>query len=239
MTGNRIHSLALMLGAFFLLVLPVAADAAPARSDRIVLTLATEGWVETETAEVVVSVNATLEEGQAATVRQTILSALDELADDADWRITTFNRRAEQSGLDSWYVEARARVADQGLDGLRERADRASRPGLKITVANIDFTPTLAEVEATHARLRGDLYEQAQAELKRVRAAFSDRDYRIGRIDFAGMGGPSPGRDGRLQMQRAMAEAAPAGVQVEERVRLTATVVLVAPAPADETAADR
>lgn len=240
MAQNRIHSLAFFLSALVFLINPIMAGAAPVRGDRIVLNLATEGWVETETAEVTVSINATLEESQAATVRQTILSALNDLAGEVEWRITTFNRRAEQSGLDSWFVQAQARLPDAALDGLRAAAQDASRPGLKITVTNIDFSPSLAEVESTRVRLRSALYDQAQAELKRVRAAFPERDYRIGRIDFTGIAGPSPERDVRFEAQRSAAPApAPAGVQVEERIRLNATVVLIAPTPGNETAADR
>jgi len=201
--------------------------------DRIVLDLAREGWVETKTAEVVLAVNATLKQEESANVRQTILAALQKLSPDADWRITTFNRNADRSGLDSWYVEAQARIDDTGLDGMRAAADKASQPGMTITVNAINFTPTLAEVEATRAALRQAIYKDAQAELDRVNAAFPDAHYRINLVNFTGRA-VAPVPQPQFMARADAVAAAPKAIAVEDRIQLQATVVLAAGEAAKE-----
>jgi len=206
---------------------PSLAEGVP--QDRIVLELANEGWVETKTAEVIVSVNATMRQEQSANVRSDILKALGRLAPDAEWRITTFNRNADRSGLDSWYVQAQARIPDTQLDGMRQAAEKTSQPGMQITISAINFTPTLAEVEATRARLRADLYESAKAELAQVNKAFSMTPYHIGVINFTSQPLAPMTQQGTVAYARApMAmEKAQSDIAVQDRIRLQATVVLV------------
>lgn len=197
--------------------------------DSIVLELTNEGWVETETAEVVVSINATMRQEQSASVRSDIMKALEKLAPKADWRITTFNRSADRSGLDSWYVQAQARIADTALDGIRQAAEKTSQPGLQISISAINFTPTLAEAEATRAKLRAGIYKDAKAELERVNQAFPDSPYHIGVINFTAQPiGPMMAQDTVAYARAPMAmEKAQANIGVQDRIQLQATVVLV------------
>jgi hypothetical protein len=222
------------LGTIIVAVTALTALGRPALADgdfkdRIVLELATEGWVETQTAEVIVAVNATISQEQAAGVRADILKTLQTLAPKADWRITTFNRNADRSGLDSWYVQAQARIADTQLDGMRQAAEKTSKPGMQISINAINFTPTLAEVEATRASLRGDLYKSAQAELEQVNQAFPGSPYHIGVINFTSQPiGPMIQQDSVAYARAPMAmEKAQSNIQVQDRIQLQATVVLV------------
>ena len=98
---------------------------------------------------------------------------------------------------------------------------------MKINIATINFTPTLAEVEATRAKLRQELYASAQAELKRVNAAFPDRPYRIGIINFTQR--PIVAARSEAGYDRAtLAEAAPspANIGVQDHIQMHATVIL-------------
>src|SRR3546814_302551 len=120
------------LGTIMITVAALAALGRPALADsdfkdRIVLELATEGWVKTQTAEVIVAVNATISQEQAAGVRADILKTLQTLAPKADWRITTFNRNADRSGLDRWYVQAQARITDPQQTGRASCRQKVGR----------------------------------------------------------------------------------------------------------------
>lgn len=222
----RPDALAIAIAVLFALS-PVSHAADRPMGDRIILNLASEGWVKTDTAEVILTVNASMREDQAAQVRGTIMSTLERLSKDADWRITTFNRNADRSGLDSWFVQAQARIPDTALDGLRQAADKASKPGLKITVSAINFTPTLAEVEATRAKLRQQIYADALAELKRANTALPDKGYRIGMINFTrAMPVQRAQNEAYARTTQALAAPAPGNIAVQDHVRLQATVVL-------------
>jgi len=179
-----------------LAVAPAVADSGSrwVLQDTISIELRTEGWVETQTARVMALLDISLKPEEAGTARIEVRKALDELAPKADWHITAFHRNEGASGLEQWQVQAEARMPEDELAGLRETARKLSRPGRQARILGIDFSPALAEQETTLARLREDIYRQAQAELARVRALWPDRDYRIHIVDLVPGGmTPQPG----------------------------------------------
>lgn len=156
----------------------------PPVMDDVTLSLAEEGWVETETARVVIRLEAAGEGADAASMRNDFLTVLEQLDADADWRFLSYDRRRDDTGLERWTARTEARLPETGLDGLSDEADEASRPGLVVRVETTDFSPTLADREATMATLRQDIYERAVDELSELNAAFPDRQFRIAGIDF-------------------------------------------------------
>ncbi len=220
--------------AAVLALLLAAAAPAPARAqlpmppvaDQIVLQLAAEQWVETATAEVTVSIEAALGGADAARTRSAMRDALVSLAPEADWRFLRFDRSVDASGLERWSAAARARLPEDALDGLVDRAAAESVPGLQLELAGIDFTPTLAEIEAARGELRTRLYRQAEAELERLAEVFPDRGFRLARVEFGAGAPPQPvPRAFRADAAEA-ASAAPAPVAVSRQLRLEARVIL-------------
>lgn len=206
----------------------------PRRPDRVVLQLSAEDWVDTKTARLTVAVDAAESAQNAGGVRDRVLTVLGGLAKDADWHITRFDRGRDNAGLETSRVTAEARVAEDVLSGIYDKARSASRPGLQVRVAGIDFSPTLAENEAVRAGLRAEIYRQVGAELERLKTAHPGRTFRLRTIDFVHL------RPYRQAGRKAM-EAAPAPAQmrtlaatsggnfgVSRRMTLTATVVLAA-----------
>jgi hypothetical protein len=206
---------------------------APLRPDDTVsLPLSVEGWVDTATARTELAIDAALPGSDAGKVRGDMLNAVKGLARDAEWRFTSFDRDQDTSGLERWHAVVEARLPENGLGGLAERAKQASRPGLQITVQAVDFTPTLAETEATKAKLRGELYKQVNDALAQLNAAEPDRKFRVKGINF----GFAP----IVPMQRAMIAAAPAPnvspagpLELSQKVVLQAEVTFAAIAPKD------
>jgi hypothetical protein len=205
----------------------------PPQNDTVSLSLVTEDWVQTQTARTELSVDASLPGSDAGKVRGDILASVKSLAQNADWRFTVFDRNQDASGLEHWHAVVEARLPETQLGGLSDRAKQSSKPGLQIKVQTVDFTPTLAEVEATRAKLRSDMYKKVNEALAQLNQSEPDRKYRIMRIDFNGpiAGAPMP------KMARAM--AAPMGgepdmsgdIALSEKAQLRANVTFAAIAP--------
>ncbi|WP_366655425.1 hypothetical protein [Fodinicurvata sp. EGI_FJ10296] len=232
-------------------VLPITAALAqtpgyPPIVDEITLTVAEEGWVETDTARVVIRLEAAGEGSEAAELRADFLDVLEDLDPDADWRFLSYDRRQDNTGLERWTARAEARLPETGLDGLADEAREASRPGLAVQVEETDFSPTLADRESTTADLRQEIYQRAGEELVRLNDAFPERDFRLAGIDF------DYGEYQPMMMERAAqpmqamdaggGRSAAPSVAVAERVEVRARIRLSAfgeaPAASDNTDGD-
>lgn len=199
-------------------------------SDTVALELQVEDWVKSETALVGLVVDVAASGDGSGNLRGDVLKAVAGMADKAEWRITGMDQQSDSAGLDRWRVALQARLPESQLAALGERAKKASRPGLQVRVGFVAFDPTLAEVEAARGTLRGKLYAQVEAEVKRLNAAFPGRNYRPGAVEFFESEAPSGERKMLVATTSArpsapMANAMP-GVQdklvVGARVTLTA-----------------
>jgi uncharacterized protein YggE len=230
-----------LLALFLMLLVPLAAHADDAKPDDMIsLSLTTEGWVSTKTARVSVQVNASVSGDNSGTTRDAMIKAVNALGD-GEWRLISFNRSQSDTGLENWYAQFENRLPETALNGIHDKVKKASKPGMQLTVAGIDFTPTLAENEAAQAGLRKVIMDMANAELKTVQAAFPDRGYRIAAISFNGMNAmpvPMMNMRGRMMkgatamMDAPMAEGADSGVETSQKIQLSAQVTFAAVAPA-------
>ncbi|NTU76777.1 MAG: hypothetical protein HGA90_03040, partial [Alphaproteobacteria bacterium] len=183
MTRSRTWFLVL---AALLLTAPVSARAdEPKPDDRVVFDLSAEDWVTTQTARVTASVEAAVTAATTGTTRAAMTKAVNDLVK-ADWRLTSFNRSQDQTGMERWSANFEARVPENNLGGLNENAKKISKPGLQLSVQNIDFSPTLGETQAAMGVLRTQLYKSANEQLAALNAALPGRGYRIATIDFTG-----------------------------------------------------
>jgi hypothetical protein len=207
----------------------------PPQNDTVSMSLSLEDWVATQTARTELAVDAAMPGSDAGKVRGEILSAVKALAQNAEWRFTRFDREQDTSGLEHWHAVLEARLPEGQLGGLADRAKSASRPGLQIKEQTIDFSPTLAETEATRAKLRGEMYKRVNDALAQLNQAEPDRKYRIENINF----GFAPPRPINYPMARAaampMAPASPSteatDLSLAQKVEMTANVTFAAHAP--------
>jgi hypothetical protein len=204
----------------------------PPQNDTVSLSLVTEDWVQTQTARTELSVDAALPGSDAGKVRGDIMTSVKSLAQGADWRFTAFDRNQNASGLEQWHAVIEARLPEAQLGGLSDRAKQASKPGLQIKVQTVDFTPTLAEVEATKAKLRSDMYKKVNEALAQLNQSEPDRKYRIMRIDFNGPIAGSPMPKMARAMAAPMAEQDMSGdIALSEKAQLRANVTFATVAP--------
>lgn len=226
-----------LLAPALLAALPATAQmmAPPLVMDTVMLRLSAEGWVETASARVRITVAAALQGSEADDVRAEILAVLATLSPDADWRFLRFSQSRDSAGLDQWAAEMEARLPQEALGTLADKTDAASRPGLRLTVAEVDFTPTTTEVEQVRATLRAEIYARAGEELQRLEAAFPDRDFRVATIDFTGYDYVAPLSSERAavaQMLGGNAMADPGqGMPVAQHLEIAAQIALQAIAP--------
>ncbi|GLQ05279.1 SIMPL domain-containing protein [Sneathiella chinensis] len=208
--------------------------------DRVVLNLKTQGWVTTETARVHVNFDITQQKETAAELKQQIMAALDGLAGKAQWYITSSNENKDRTGLTRWMVSAEARVGEEHVSGLADRAEKASRPGFKVNVGYVDFSPSQAEFEALRGELRETIYTNAVMEAERLNRVFKDRTYKVSMVDFlerqAMPGAPAPRVMHSMKMAESDAVMSSGGsasngateLAVSRRVNMSATVILTA-----------
>jgi hypothetical protein len=232
----------LLLIALFPLLLTASyarAEEAPKPDDSIVLSLSAEDWVTTKTARVTANVEAAVTSGTAGTVRADMMKSVNDIAK-SDWRLTSFTRSLDQTGLERWSATYEARVPEEQLNGLNDNAKKLSKAGMQLTIGDIDFSPTLDEMETARAALRTKIFKSAADQLLMLNTTLAGRNYRIALIDFEGNEPmPIPPRPrflaGAARPMNAMIAAAPAQEdQLDDRaqkITLTARVVFSAASP--------
>jgi hypothetical protein len=208
----------------------------PRPDDRVIFNLSAEDWVTTKTAHVEVNVDAAVSGAGAATARGDMLKAVGDLAK-ADWRLTSFTRSQDQTGLERWSAIFEARLPESELGGLGDAARKVSKAGMQVSIGNIDFTPTLDEMETARSGLRAQIYKLASEQLTALNGSLPGRNYRIALVDFTSDDEEEPPMPQVFHGPiRAMAMAngaapqpeAPSAAPIEraEKITLTAHVVL-------------
>lgn len=198
--------------------------------NKITLQLQTEAWATTNTANAIVSINATLDKGDVGQLRSEILDKLAKIAA-GDWHITSFSQSQNESGLEQVQATAELRLPQKDLANIRAQAKVVSRPGLNFKVSGIDFNPSLDELENTRNDLRIKIYNQVNAEIDRLHKINPNENYTIHAIDFVRMTQPAPTFGAGNFLARAAvaydkAEAAPM-LPVSNKIQMLATVELI------------
>ncbi len=241
MTGLRS---AILFLALFLLSFPLPSFAGePKPDDRVIFDLSAEDWVTTKTARVTVSVEAAVSGNSAGAMSKAVGDLVK-----TDWRLVSFNRDQDNTGLERWSAEYEARVPEAELTGLYENAKKLSKAGMQLSISAIDFTPTLEETQAANAQLRAKIYKMASEQLATLNASLPGRAYRIALINFTSDNeavAPRP----MPQVMRGFSEAAiplksgggtvnamaAQPMERSEKITLTARVVLAVTPPAHST----
>ena len=203
----------------------LAADSCNNILPQVNLQLRSEQWVTTQTAEVSVALDALLNKEQLAKAQDNFQVALKKIAPDGEWHITEFTRSAGKTSLEQLHAVAQARLSENSLSGLRDRATAQNSEGQTYSVQDIVYTPTADEVSAAQAKLRAQIYDQTKAELSRLNAIYPKPGYVLYSINFMNSAiQPGP-------MLVKMAETAAPGEQATLSQKLTqdASVTLAAP----------
>lgn len=163
--------------------LPAWAEEAAKPDDSVSFDLSAEDWVVTKTAHVAIDVEAAVSAASAGSMRADMAKAVNDAAK-SDWRLTSFTRTQDQTGLERWSVVFDSRLPEAALNGLSDAVKKASKAGMQMTVGAIDFTPTLDETEAARTGLRAHLVKEAEDQLAALNASVPGRNFRLAQITF-------------------------------------------------------
>jgi len=193
-----------------------------------------EKWVKTNLARVEVMANVSVKQAEFAQVREKIVEKLNRLAK-AEWTITEFTHSQDSAGLEQLTVRAEARLPENKLNALYTDAKEISKPGESYRVNDIDFTPSLAEMNAKMEEARSEIYQKILNELANLKKLTNNPHYQIYRIDFNPYSNAplfaAAGRSFNKTMMAVAQEAsAPAPeLSVGNKLRMNARVILAAP----------
>lgn len=195
--------------------------------NRVHYRVSREQWVSSDTARVLVSVNANLTDSALDHFQDKMNKSLNSLAKDTTWHVTQFNRNQDNSGLEQVSAVAEARIANSDLAGLRTKAEKLSEPGTKYTITDIQYGPSDEDIEHAKEILREKVYAAIADEMKSLRKTYS-QDFFVNSIDFD-MSPPMPVAPMAYRME-AVASNGPsdARVPVNQKLILQADVVLAA-----------
>ncbi len=194
-----------------------------------------EQWVNTQAALVTVNVAANVGQSTLDDLQKMINKNLEKLGDDAKWTIVRFDRSQDQSGLEKINVVAQARINQNQLAAIRSKAKSMSKPGMKYTISQISYQPTIADVQAVKDQLRTKIYQQVQQEIQNLDKAYK-QEFFVNQIIFMPQG-PGPVVPQLNMMARYKSAATTPSAQpnlgVSKKVVLTAQVILASMVASD------
>ena len=157
--------------------------------DSVVVQLSAEKSIPTDTVRVSVGITLSVTAAEAGDVRTTITSKLKDMLD-AEWSLTSLDRRPDASGREQVQAAAVARVPEGDAAGFAHRAKQASTEGFQVLPGAVDYSPPKSVVAEAKEELRKKLYGMAHAEAKLVQESIpandeADRGWRVAGIDFA------------------------------------------------------
>ena len=193
-----------------------------------------EKWATTDTANVTVNVDAVLDKIGLANINSHVLENLHKMASDADWHVTQFDRTQDKSGLEMLHIAAEARLSQDKLTGLRDKAKDITKPGETYTIGDIDFTPSKTEIEKTEAAARSDVYAQVKQEIESLNKTYPEQHYFLHEIAFnVPTNGPMPMafKGARVMAVEVNTASSASNIPVNAKITEIAQVVIASKVP--------
>lgn len=194
--------------------------------NRIHYVVQKEQWVVSDSARVIISVNANLTDNALDHFQDKMNNNLDSLAKNVSWHVTQFNRNQDSSGLEQVSAQAEARIANSALAGLRAKTDKLSSPGIKYSIVDIQYGPSDADIQKAKDSLRQNVYAAIAEEIRSLNKMYK-QEFFVNSIDFdlnsSILPPPQP-----MLMRVGSAGASNDNVPVNQKLILQADVVLAA-----------
>ncbi|MCD6045256.1 MAG: hypothetical protein K0R48_419 [Gammaproteobacteria bacterium] len=186
-----------------------------------------EQWVVSDSARVIVAVNANLTDEALDQFQGKMNKSLDTLAKNASWHVTQFNRNQDSSGLEQVSAQAEARIANSALAGLRARADKLSSPGTKYSIVDIQYGPSDEDIQKAKDTLRQAVYGSIAEEIRSLNKLYK-QDFFVNSVDFDLNSSIVPPPQPMLMRVAAADVSNNGNVPVNQKLVLQADVILAA-----------
>jgi len=203
------------------------------KQNKINYQLSEQDWVNTNTAKVTVTVNASLDQKKLENIQTVIQTSLKKLAD-ADWRIINFNRNQSQSGLETVNAMAQARIPTKHIKDIRAKATSLNEPGIKYEISNINYQPTVKELQNANVKLRQQIYKKVQSEIDLLDKTFNHEDFYVQNITFNPSIGAIPARATTNNMVMMKKQATTPAENISQKVTLNAEVTIASTVESDD-----
>lgn len=152
--------------------------------DTVSFQVAAKQWVNTQTALLIVNINATLTSADLVKARADMMNKLSKIAN-GDWHLSQFDRSQDNSGLEKLHVQAQVRIAQDRLTSIYQSAKSVSVPGATYEIASVEFTPSLDEVQQVRTQLREKIYQMVRDELARLNKIYEGQTYTLNSLVFS------------------------------------------------------
>ncbi len=192
--------------------------------NKVSFNLSEDAWVATDTAKVIVTIDALLNQKQMQDAYSGIINKLKKLSNKGQWHITDFQRSETKANLEEVTVTAEIRLPVGDLTGLRNTAKKLSSQGETYTIQHFDYHPDLAAIQQTKAKLREKIYQDAREEIERLSSVYPESEFKLNNINF--IMGPMPVSYMRTMSVKSMGDASAAAPSLSNRIKMTANVVL-------------
>ena len=173
----------LMLFLIFFFQISLAADNDQNLS-QVILNLNADKWIVSQTANVQISVYALLTESQLASAQENILNTLKNFSSEGDWHIVQMQRSKNQANLEQLEVTAEARLPNNQINNLRQKARASSKQGETYEVKDIDYSPSPEEIATAQFELRQKIYQSARDEVNSINQVFPNQRFSLFSINF-------------------------------------------------------
>ena len=154
--------------------------------DEVTIVLSARRDIVSETVRVDAAVAVSLAGDEGGRFRDIVRQAL-KTAIDSEWAFKSITRKEEDSGMEQMLIIASTRVPEHRTTGLVDRLRAASRPGLKLDLAHIQYRPPQADIKKVVAELRAEIYQLAGAEAQRLndRLPADSIPWRVARVEMS------------------------------------------------------
>lgn len=220
----------------FIVLTLLSISAFAVNTNQISMSLNSETWVTTQSAQVTVATNISVKQSELGQVQPHLLDNLKKLAK-VDWHITSLDQSQTASGLTTVTAQAQARVGQDHLSDLYSNAKAMSAPGAQYEVAKVDYSPSFDEIQVAQMQMRESLYKQAKDQLDLLNKMFPDSNYQIANIMFNSVS-MSPGPVlSMIKMAKSFGNSVAgngSGAPVSEQLSMTARVSFVPESEQDD-----
>ncbi len=153
--------------------------------NQISMQLQEEGWVNSKTALVTVSIQAATNKDNSSKLIAQITNKLKSIVTDSTaWKLVDLSTEKNGAGLLAISAKMSARLNNDQIAQLQNAIDTLNKAGEQYKVESINYQPEFSEIAEENTRLRGLIYRDALEQQKAINAAFSGANYQLQTLNF-------------------------------------------------------
>ncbi len=147
--------------------------------------LSASRWVQTTSALVTVTINASANKEKVTAQRIAFVKALSALTPKSTWRVVTLSQEKSASGLLQTQYIVNARLTSSQIATVRKGVVELSKAGSHYAVTGVSYRPSEVELAKARHALRVELYQKIKQEVATLNATFKGQHYSVKQVSFS------------------------------------------------------